>query len=424
MSASAPAARIEGLNAWRAILMILGVILHAGLWQERQPLFTAIDLCSGAFRMGCFFVISGMLAGFSLRKRRIGAWLWRRFKQIGVPTLVSLALVSPTITLLLRQLPAGVVRQPVVWLDWYHLWFLVALLCFAGMIGIVEAAERRWGLMALLDGRAARAGRRLQLAVLLWMAVLVFVLICATTLAVAAIVPPSHLHGAAQTRFLVGYAPLYLFGYALARAPAFREQMLASARSPLLLLALVIAIYVRAFSVLPAIGLETGQTGEMMIRTLGGALSPGAVAVLILRSAFRMRRVPMLMHRLCDASFTIYLVHLPLIALLANAFNRMRWNPYVEFALTAAITCLLAYGFHVGCVRRWDWLSRLLNGRSPDDLSAPARAERATSRVKPDDRQALHAPSGEPERLKFVPSPGGAGREPVSGSGPLLFPAD
>lgn len=381
MIGGAPGGRIVGLNAWRAILMIIGILLHAGLWQPHTALFAFMDLCSGSFRMGCFFAISGMLSGFSLRQRSVAAWMRRRLVQIGLPTLFGLGVICPLITLMLKRMPPDRLLGPPVWLDWYHCWFLVGLLLYAGLAALLEAADRRWALILDLDTRIAASRVPLQLPVLLWIGVVVFTLMSVASVLVAAVVPADHLRSAEQVRVIVGYVPIYVFGFLLARAPAFARHMLASRWQPVLLLLLVALVYLRQFYVLPLIGGGGAPLTDYLIRLCGLAVSPAAASILILRSALSIRRVPVVLDRLCDASFTLYLVHLPLVAALSTLIGPPVWNPHAAFAVIAAATGVLGYAFHVGVVRRWDAVSLVLNGRRPTDLAPilqPASAVEAS----------------------------------------------
>ena len=79
--------RIDGLNVWRALLMLGGMATHATIMREDVAGLALIANLSHAFRMGAFFVISGLLTGFALLRRpRPELWLRDRLIQIGIPT--------------------------------------------------------------------------------------------------------------------------------------------------------------------------------------------------------------------------------------------------------------------------------------------------------------------------------------------------
>ena len=102
MTSPTASARIEGLGTWRALLMLGGILLHATMGEEQRPAFAAINIISGSFRMGAFFMISGLLTGYAIRRRTDpAAWLKGRLLQLGIPTLFGIAVICPVIALLL-----------------------------------------------------------------------------------------------------------------------------------------------------------------------------------------------------------------------------------------------------------------------------------------------------------------------------------
>ena len=94
--------RIHGLDALRAVLMLLGVFLHATLaylagldWGAQDPdnqahwphvVLDGIHL----FRMPAFFVISGFFGALLLERRGLGAMMKNRWSRIFLPLLVFL----------------------------------------------------------------------------------------------------------------------------------------------------------------------------------------------------------------------------------------------------------------------------------------------------------------------------------------------
>lgn len=128
MRALLPPGRIAGLDAWRAGLMLGGVLLHGTVLQQPLLLFHVIGAVSGAFRMGAFFAISGMLAALAAARKGPSAWIAGRTRQIGIPALFGLAVLCPAMSLMLRAAVGPERAAHVPLFDWHHLWFLVALL--------------------------------------------------------------------------------------------------------------------------------------------------------------------------------------------------------------------------------------------------------------------------------------------------------
>ena len=74
----------------------------------------------------------------------------------------------------------------------------------------------------------------------------------------------------------------------------------------------------------------------------------------------------------CEASFWIYLVHHPLVALAHVDLALTRWPPPLQFTLAFVSPLLLALASYEVLVRR-TWLGMLLNGRR--SAQAPATAQ-------------------------------------------------
>lgn len=357
--------RIIGLDLWRALLMMGGLLLHASVLQPPTVGSEAFDLVSGSFRMGAFFTISGLLAGFSMNKRPLDHWLRTRLVQIGVPTVFALLVLCPGIDLLLRR---GIDR---LWPSggWYHIWFLVALLVYACLAYALERFDRRHFVFARLEAWTYTATFR-PWHVLIGCGLLIFGLILGTLRTLDALGLCRDHIWLAQARLIVGYAPLYLFGVTLARAPRFRGAMLISRRMPLLHLAGIIGVYL-----LSRLGAHNPAPGAGVITDLtifAAAFAPAPASLLIIRSALTVDRVPSWLARLSAASFTVYLLHLPVLYAINLMIVPMTLNAYLEFGLSAFIAGCACYLFHAWVVIRSPILQFLLNGRvTPLALMAP-----------------------------------------------------
>ena len=89
------------------------------------------------------------------------------------------------------------------------------------------------------------------------------------------------------------------------------------------------------------------------------------MTVLILRSALAMRETPPLFRRIADASFTIYMVHFPIILLLDLMIDPLRLDPYLAYALVVGLSGWLSYLVHREFVQRSAFAAMLLNGINP-----------------------------------------------------------
>jgi glucan biosynthesis protein C len=120
--------------------------------------------------------------------------------------------------------------------------------------------------------------------------------------------------------------------------------------------------------------LETFANWDIIVRFAGEAICPPAASLLILRSALRIRRIGPWTKSLCAASFTLYLLHFPMLAVVNAALLRTKLHYLAVYVVAVAVTTATCVAIHFGMVSRSAWLSLLLNGRSIDRNAR--RAER------------------------------------------------
>ena len=350
--------RIEGLSLWRALLMLAGLALHATIGREDYPPFAAINIASGAFRMGTFFAISGLLTGFALlRRSESGPWLRMRLVRLGVPLVVGLGLIFPAMALVTG---AGTDR---LWTrNPHHLWFLIALILYTLVGHALWRSE--WGarLFERID-RAAGRGGALQARLLLVAGLLSFLLIL-LALPIRMRAPHAWQPLARWLTLVTGYAPFFLLGLAMARLPGLRAALVGDRRLPAAILlgaaALTLAWHQRLWpTMLDARLVPWGDLVDLAC----AAWCPPAATALILRSAVAIRRVPPLLARLAEASFTMYLLHYPIILAVKTMAQPWHVDPWTEFDLALIVGGGVSYLVHRWGVERSATLAWLLNGR-------------------------------------------------------------
>ncbi len=379
MTPGVASTRIEGLSVWRAILMLGGVVLHGAMGLEHIPVFSAIPLISHAFRMGSFMLISGLLCGYTLGRRRSPrSWLARRSVQIGVPLLFGLLVICPLIGWMIGDL-ADRTHGPFAFAhDWYHLWFLVALLAYAPMSYAFDRLDRRHDVIGILERILANRrgnGGSAQTISLLGSAFACCVLMMITRRILAGQAPTEYASALSHVQLMLGYAPFYLLGFLLARSPALYRAVTGSIRTPMIILIAVGGLYACWFGNLRATLDPLGQAvfGDL-VELVGMSLCPPAASVLILRSAVAIRKVPTIVRRLSDASFTIYILHFPIIIATKLALSYVAWNPFAEFFLAIGIGSAISYAAHVVLVERYPAISFMLNGKLPEPAAATIAA--------------------------------------------------
>ena len=159
--------RYYDLDALRAVAMMLGIVLHTALFVLPEPVSQwplydegargagfyrhVIDVIHG-FRMPVFFLLSGFFTALLWQRRGLRA-LWRqRLQRVGIPFIASCLIVLPA-SILALTLAAG--RQepydfpywvlPLVWVqNLGHLWFLWYLLLLVGCLTLAVRLGARF----------------------------------------------------------------------------------------------------------------------------------------------------------------------------------------------------------------------------------------------------------------------------------------
>jgi glucan biosynthesis protein C len=165
--------RYYGLDALRAIAMLLGIVLHAALpyigaddiWpsdRNRSHTINTIFQFIHIWRMPLFFILAGFFANLVISNNSWTHWWGNRFLRIGLPLLVFSPLLSLTIPSVFSYGATGTWAffystegQP------YHLWFLWHLLIFA-VLTVVARPCYLFGFKVLASLSGIGGGRVLQ----------------------------------------------------------------------------------------------------------------------------------------------------------------------------------------------------------------------------------------------------------------------
>jgi glucan biosynthesis protein C len=326
MQSNTDQARQHFWDGLRAFLMLLGIPYHVALCYqpgqdfivhsgEGMPGFAQFAGVIHVFRMPAFFVVAGFFAMLLLAQRDPGAWLKGRLLRLGLPLVTCLVTLVPAMNLVceLSNLPwQQAVRS---WREnsltsggyWVrHLWFIVVLLYFSTVVAWLAGrspAVKRGFVSPRRDTWAARHFRlaMLGLGVIIgvWEALAVEAFYAA---GLATMIPQQLLRLDETIMFL----PWFALGCVLARAP---ETMRQTTRfSPLVALAAAVTL---------ALWLVVhDQVAPMVERFLASLAALATAQVLIAAARSLLNRPIPWIRRITNASFVIYLFHLPLITLL------------------------------------------------------------------------------------------------------------
>ena len=145
--------RYHGLDALRALAMAMGIVLHAalpyfftgGFWpsDDQSGPIKAIFEFIHIWRMPVFFMLSGFLSALVISRRSTVYWADHRFKRVALPLLIfwlPIALVLPQIFGygFKGEFPGSDAIKAEIFFNPNHLWVLIHLLLFVGIVGIMR----------------------------------------------------------------------------------------------------------------------------------------------------------------------------------------------------------------------------------------------------------------------------------------------
>lgn len=253
--------------------------------------------------------------------------------------------------------------------SWEHLWFVAYLAAYTLLLAAV-IAWRRAAVFALLDRAAdwlAHAER------LLWVPIAAL----ATLRLALLFVVPEHQGLASDWNGHGQYAPIFLFGFALAGAPRLWPAIARLWKAALALAAAAGTIVVAIELAYP--GTAVPPHALMALdRAARVAMAWGMILALFHIAETQWNRDHAWRKPLAEAVFPFYIVHHPAIVLIAWYTLPLEFGPAAEFALllggTAAV-CLAVYA--IG--RRIGWLGPLIGLASKPAAIAPAAAQRGAA---------------------------------------------
>jgi glucan biosynthesis protein C len=383
--------RLHALDAVRGCALLLGIVLHATLsflpaptrfWiiQDTHPSMTLAFLFFAihVFRMTTFFLIAGFFAHMSFHRRGAWGFVKDRMQRIGLPLVVAWPIVFPTMVMVViwaagfpngGPLP-GAPNWPVLpRFPLTHLWFLYVLLEFYAAMLLLRS-----GLVWLdRSGRFRTCADRLIAQV---MRSPLAPAILAVPIGIAFSLDPTWVgwYGVrtpdesllTNLQALIGFGTAFGFGWLLHRQIDLLRIL---EKRWLIHLAFAIGLIAMSFLVAlsPAlsdvpsipISIDTMRLAGATFYALAIWTTTFAAIGLALRfmSGFSPTR-----RYLADASYWLYLIHIPIVMALEVAVSPLDWPWPIKFAtiLVVALSVMLA-SYHL--LVRYTFIGFVLNGR-------------------------------------------------------------
>lgn len=382
-----PTDRHHALDAARAFALLLGIVLHATM-SFFLPI-PAQDVSSSTtlavtfyvihtFRMSLFFLLAGFLAHHLFHRRGLRAFLADRAKRIVVPMTVGWLLLAPPLLALViwgqdRTFPTGPppgAEGAALGFPLLHLWFLYYLCLLYALVlvtrGIVARFVDPTGAWRVRLDRWVAAGVNRFLAPFTLAAPLFAVLVFDAEWPVWFGIPTPETGLTPQVPALVGFGTAFGFGWLLHRQPNLLRRLEGRWLGQLTIAIGLTAACLALVGTTPDLSAPTvlaGGMGRRIVYAAAYSLSIWCWLFGLLGAAGRFFSAPSARWRyLADASYWIYLVHLPIVFALQVLV--MRWPlPWaVKFPLVVGVAlaaALASYHFLV----RGRFLGEMLNGR-------------------------------------------------------------
>jgi len=379
--------RLHGLDAVRGFALVLGVVLHAtmsflpGFGATGWPLadssssvplgvtFYVIHI----FRMTTFFVIAGFFGHLLFHREGVRGFIRNRAVRIGVPLVVGWVVLFPLVAMTMvwgrtaPQPPAGPAGfvAPLLSFPLAHLWFLwVLTLFYAAAVavrqGIVERVDR--------DG-TLRRGVDAAVRVIVIGGIAPVVLAAPLAIALASMtewrpwfgVPTPDNSLIPNVPALVAFGTAFAFGWVLRRQTdllAVWERRWA---------AHLVAAIVLTVTCLSIVGLDprfdTTPVDRPLLYVACYTLAVWAWTFGLIGAALRFFSGPSAVTRyVADASYWVYLAHLPLVFFLQRVVAPLPWHWGLKFALILLVAHGVLFGTYHLFVR-FTFIGQTLNGR-------------------------------------------------------------
>jgi glucan biosynthesis protein C len=391
----------QRLHHWdfsRALYLVLGIPFHAAViyslsheWSvaspEKSQLLTWLADFLHSFRMPGFFLLAGLFSMMLIDRQGAWPWLKSRLVRLGLPLASATLLIVPfqisvqQVALVIKgTLPASQLTARITaelshfgepWIA--HLWFLWVLIAYCVGLAMLQALSRGT-LRARLEGFVAWVGdnRILSLAA--------FAAICELVArAQEIVVAASPYYGNAVINYNL-YVVYFGFGALVYASRTLNDLLLRPGP-----VAALTGVALVIFAQVPHADL-IDHTLKVMAAIFGALLIVGYISNLAHR---HFNRPDTRVRKLVDASFTIYLLHHPVIYVLATLFLMVDLPPVLEFAIIAVSAGFISYAIHLA-VSRSTIAMLMFNGVRAKKPPAPQQSRADTAQPRSVSSQGPH----------------------------------
>lgn len=328
--------RLHYMDSMRAILMILGVVLHSAqvfnpsqswvLYSENNtPFFYYLVNIISTFRMPAFFIVSGYFCLLTLRKYKIKRFLTLRLKRIIVPFFFTAIILNTLQSLLLEwsgwqqfEYPDYLLKGEFV----SHLWFLTNLIVYFIVACFLSVFFSP--LMRLVGDLSVRTIKAFPIIVVVSVMPLFSILI----LSLNKIGFPlySSFLSIFNTFSILQYSPFFIFGAVMGVRKGLLERL--SEVNPLICL-IVIALSFLFIDYIESLDGIKGWVSIIAVQYLDVLVTWFSVLICFFVFYRFFNKPSKAMLYLSDASYTVYLFHHIFVVLLGLVFIYLNIPAYV-----------------------------------------------------------------------------------------------
>ena len=372
--------RLNGLDALRGVMMLLGIVVHSAAtfctlkvfpWPlkdpDGSPFFDYLVLFIHAFRMPLFFVLAGFFARLMLIHKGLAHTISNRFRRIVLPFAAGLLIIIPLVVISIdrygRQMRWNEIREQITTLHIYyhlktaHLWFLYYLILIYIPFFIIAAL--RPGIVLLccrytVSWYARHASRPMAIVSLL------------SLISFLALLPlhsgmiDSSITFYPDPGLLFIYSIYFAFGVILYSFNTTLPRVFSAWKTHLLAGALLSVAYYYFFSV--SVGPSGGDRYVMLATALCAAISWFMIYGLTGLFLYHFSQPSPQMQYLARASYWIYITHLPITIVLGGMLTRYPWPAILKFAIIVIATFTILIILYRLFVAR-TFIGHFLNGR-------------------------------------------------------------
>ena len=349
--------RFHDLDALRAFAMMLGVVLHSGMflidfesWPAQDRYIAASEIDENpynflipaihGFRMQAFFLISGFFTAMMWRSRGLQYLLRNRAMRIGLPLSICLLTVVPITGWLFKGSSFDPLSWPWAWTDGFgHLWFL-------------------WYLLLLAASFAAAARLGLTFRHSLWWFLIPLAVALEFSMQQQEFGADSDEGVVPAFRLLVYYGIFYAFGAFMHQRKVEMRRWWAFALPPALLLVYPLGLAFVYLEDFPASNWALGPAVSAALQVAYAWLMCFGLIGLFRCFAAKER---FWVRYMSDASYWMYLWHLPLVLAGQRLLVDTSLNAHLKFALiVAAVIAMTLVSYRYGV--RYTAIGTMLNG--------------------------------------------------------------